>query len=59
MMHMTFSNKPLPKTIVNIIPNSKTYSNAYNKNTENMYYMKYNMIGRLLNTKSCRSCPKY
>lgn len=30
-----------------------------NNNSETVYYMKNSMLGRLVNVKKCRSCPKY
>lgn len=28
-------------------------------NTEVIYYMQNSMIGRIMNTPKCKSCPKY
>jgi hypothetical protein len=64
---MIFSKNTTSKPNTNIIiasnPNIPKIQNTAkiqnNTNTEPIYYMQNSMIGRLMNTKPCSSCPKY
>jgi|LauGreSuBDMM15SN_2_FD.fasta_scaffold08769_5 hypothetical protein len=53
---MAFSNKPAPKPVIRVLPSS---GNSNYVNTEAIYYMQNNMIGRLMNSKKCTACPKH
>jgi hypothetical protein len=55
---MVFSKSSQPKTNVNtntVYSSPKPIQNS----TETVYYMQNSMIGRLMNTKKCASCPKH
>jgi len=58
---MVFSNNNAPKHvgIVRTINSSPTFMQNTVANTETVYYMQNSMIGRLMNTKKCSSCPKH
>ena len=61
MISMVFSKSSEPKMRGNttIIRSSVLPVQNTSIKTETMYYMQNSMIGRLLNTKNCSSCPKH
>jgi hypothetical protein len=58
---MVFSKSNVPKTsgIVRTLNSSPQPIQNATINTETVYYMQNSMIGRLMNTKKCSSCPKH
>lgn len=58
---MVFSKSNVPKTsgIVRTFNSSPQPIQNMTINTETVYYMQNSMIGRLMNTKKCSSCPKH
>ena len=60
MISMVFSKSREPKQYggnIQIIGSSP--KPLQKQNTETMYYMQNSMIGRLMNTTNCTSCPKH
>jgi hypothetical protein len=58
---MVFSKSNVPKSsgIVRTFNSSPQQVQTPTINTEAVYYMQNSMIGRLMNTKKCSSCPKH
>jgi hypothetical protein len=55
---MVFSKSNVPKNSGNIRTVTSSPTPVQNT-TETVYYMQNSMIGRLMNTKKCASCPKH
>lgn len=58
---MVFSKSNVPKSseIVRTLNSSPQPRQNTTINTETVYYMQNSMIGRLMNTKKCSTCPKH
>ena len=63
MMSMVFSKSSEPKQsggdILVVVSNYANPIQPPSVKTETVYYMQNSMIGRLINTKNCATCPKH
>ena len=60
MISMVFSKSSVPKQSVGNILVVSSYPEPIQKtSTETTYYMQNSMIGRLMNTKNCATCPNH
>ena len=63
MMSMVFSKSSEPKQsggdILVVVSNYSNPIQTPSVKTETVYYMQNSMIGRLMNTKNCATCPKH
>ena len=56
---MVFSNSNVSKPLVRTLNSSPSPMQNTSTTREATYYMQNSMIGRLMNTKKCASCPKH
>lgn len=57
MMSLVFSNNKSSNKSINTVAYSSSLKSIKPVSSETSYSIQYGMIGRLLNTKKCDSCP--